>query len=113
MRTQEDSHHISARVALFAAILAMLGAASLFGLWVLVDLRQSYWSTVVVEHFPAVIGLPMAAVGAFIVVVLLRQSTEGPIEFSGLGFSFKGPSGAVVLWLMCFLGIVVAVKALW
>ncbi len=59
-------------------------------------------SKVILEHFPATFGLPLAAGGAFILVVLLRH-TQGPIEFEGLGFKFRGASGPVVPGCCVFL----------
>ena len=59
-----------------------------------------------------VIGLPAAAAGAFLVVMLLRN-TEGPLEFEGLGFKFKGASGPVILWALCFLVIASVIRMLW
>ena len=35
------------------------------------------WSKIFVEHFAATVGLPMAAVAAFVIVVLLQQG-EAP-----------------------------------
>ena len=101
------------KIAHFIAFAVSVAAVILFAFWVLVDWRQPYWSRIIEEHFAAIIGLPMSAAGAFIVVVFLRQGVAGPIEFEGMGFKFKGPSGAVVLWLMCFLGIVIGIKVLW
>jgi hypothetical protein len=70
----------------------------------LVDLTQ--------KHFAALIGVPMAALMSMCVVTLLRY-TAGPIEFKVPGFEFQGASGQVVLWVMCFLAIISAVKLLW
>tara|TARA_Y100000588_G_C13362633_1_gene547192 strand:- start:124 stop:468 length:345 start_codon:yes stop_codon:yes gene_type:complete len=69
-------------------------------------------SKVIIDHFPATFGLPLAAGGAFILVVLLSQ-TQGPVEFEGLGFKFRGASGPVVLWVLCFLAMVAGIKVLW
>ena len=64
------------------------------------------------EHYPAVVGLPFAAIGALGVVILVEM-TQGEIEFNALGFSFKGTAGQAILWLACFLGIALAMKMLW
>jgi hypothetical protein len=64
------------------------------------------------EHGAAVIGVPLAAVMAMCVVILLRFGT-GPIEFEGLGFKFRGAAGEVVFWIFCFLAIVAALRLLW
>ncbi len=56
--------------------------------------------------------LPFAGFIAFLLVTLLRIGS-GPIEFKALGFDFKGSSGPAILWILCFLAIVSAVKMLW
>ena len=108
-----SKHRRSTLLAQILAILAIvlvlggivpwwINAADLPNLWPLVE-----------ENFAAIIGLPMAAVSAFIVVAVLREGSENPIKFEALGFKFEGTSGAVVLWLMCFLGIAICIKLLW
>ena len=64
------------------------------------------------EHFQALVGLPAAAFASTFIILILKI-TEGPIEFSGLGFNFKGASGQVVLWVFCYLAIVGSIKLLW
>jgi hypothetical protein len=49
----------------------------------------------------------MAATTSFSIVSLFKV-TNGPIEFEALGFKFHGASGPVVLWLLCFLAVVVS-----
>lgn len=51
-------------------------------------------------------ALVTAGVGAFAVVAILKQTYGGPLTFKGLGFEFQGASGPVVMWLICYLGIV-------
>jgi hypothetical protein len=65
-----------------------------------------------VKDFPVLVGLPVAAVGAFVIVTFLRQG-EAPIEFEGLGFKLRGAAGQVVLWLLCFIVFAVSIKLLW
>jgi hypothetical protein len=93
--------------------LAVLMTTILFGLalWVIV-VGFDYWPQLMREHFAAVIGLPGAAAVAFALVGFLRQ-TDGPLEFEGLGFKFKGAAGQVVMWVLCFLAIAGAIKWLW
>lgn len=67
---------------------------------------------VALSHFAATVGLPSAALAALCIVVFL-ESASGPIEFEGLGFKFKGASGPIVLWMLCFLAITAAIKLLW
>jgi len=101
------------KIVTISAIATVFGSAMLFVLWLVTDWTQSYWTKLVEEHFAAIIGLPMAALASFVIVVFLKQTSTEKIEFEGLGFKFKGPSGEVVLWLMCFIGIALAIKLLW
>lgn len=64
------------------------------------------------DRFPAVVGLPCAALFSLFLVTFLRQAA-GPIEIKMAGMEFKGPSGQVIMWLICFLGIALAIKLLW
>ncbi|MEW5926525.1 MAG: hypothetical protein AB1941_03500 [Gemmatimonadota bacterium] len=69
-------------------------------------------TAIAVAHFPAVLGLPFAALAALCLVLVL-EAHSGAIEFEALGFKFRGASGPVVLWVMCFLAIVLGIKVLW
>lgn len=96
----------------FAALTVVAGAI-VFGFTILVIATQfREWQTVLKDHFAAIIGLPGAAAVSFAIVVFLRQ-TEGPIEFEGLGFKFRGAAGQVVMWIACFLAIAAAIKWTW
>lgn len=64
------------------------------------------------EHSAAIIGLPMAAMAALVIVLLLEFSV-GHISFKFAGFHFKGASGPMVLWVMSFLSMVIGIKLLW
>lgn len=72
----------------------------------------SWLLEVVEQHFAATIGIPLSAVSAACIVIIL-ESTSGPIRFEALGFKFSGASGPVVLWLFCFLAMILALKLLW
>ena len=67
---------------------------------------------IVQEHFVAIVGIPIVALIAMCVVILLRYSA-GPIEFSALGFAFRGAAGQVVFWIFCFLALIAALRLLW
>jgi hypothetical protein len=64
------------------------------------------------QHFAATIGIPLSALSAFCVVVLLRATT-GPIEIESKFIEFRGASGPIVFWILCFLAIIFGVKVLW
>lgn len=74
--------------------------------------QPNSWLIALIQNHFAVILVPMAALMSMCVVILLRYSA-GPIEFKVPGFEFKGASGQVVLWVVCFLAIVTALKLLW
>ncbi len=98
------------KVTLAFAVLVTLAGAAYFAFAIWVVARD--WETVLTQHFAAIIGLPGAAAVAFVIVVFLRQ-TEGPIEFEGLGFKVKGAAGQVLMWVICFLALIGAIKLLW
>ena len=87
---------------IFAGARALFSADSLGE-----DIRQ-----LLLNKMPVIVGLPAAAMTAFLVVALLKQAS-GPIEFEGAGFKFRGASGQVVLWLLCFIVIAAMIKWLW
>lgn len=64
------------------------------------------------KNFLVIIGLPLAAVASLFLVLILEYS-RGPIEFAAFGFSFKGASGPLIMWVICFLAIATAFKLLW
>lgn len=98
---------------LFFAIVAVLYGMFVFGYTIyVVAIGFRFWEEVLRLHFAAIIGLPGAAAVAFVLVVFLRQ-TDGPVEFEGLGFKFKGAAGQVVMWVVCFLAIATAIKMCW
>jgi uncharacterized membrane protein YjgN (DUF898 family) len=81
-------------------------------LTLLLRLRTEVLERIVEKQFAVVVGLPLAAALAALIVIGLRH-TEGPIKFKGLGFEFEGTSGQVVLWVVCFLAIAGAIRLLW
>jgi hypothetical protein len=95
-----------------AAVFSLLSIVVLVRAGFREGLHANLYFSVIRDHFVAVVGLPMAAVAALFIVLVLR-STDGPLEFEALGITFRGGSGPVVLWLVCFLGIVVALKLIW
>ena len=73
---------------------------------------EEFWIPIAKEHFSAIVGLPMAALAALCIVLVLRISS-GPLEFEGWGLKFKGAAAPIVFWLLCFLAMAGAIKLLW
>jgi hypothetical protein len=48
----------------------------------------------------------------FLGASVLRETT-GKLEFEALGFKFRGASGPVVLWVLCYFAITLSIKLLW
>ena len=104
----------------FIVKLALLGVmafgviftCSFFGVLVHSFWTDKQWIDIAKEHTSAVVGLPIATVTAFLLVSIL-QVTSGKIEFEGIGFKFRGASGPVVLWIACFIVLVIGIRLLW
>jgi hypothetical protein len=90
---------------------AMVLVVILFGSLV-VRKDAAFWDDILKDHIAAIVGLQAAAALSFALVVFLRQ-VDGPIEFEGLGFKFKGAAGQVVMWIICFLAVTAAIKMSW
>ena len=85
------------------------------GLWwsgFLLTLKSGRWTEIYFQHFPVTMGIPSAMVGALVICTLFR-TTEGQIKFGGFGFHFEGAAGPIVMWVLCFLAQIVAIRILW
>ena len=64
------------------------------------------------------LGIPCAAISAFAIVAALLKAyplelnAAGQLQLKAFGIEFSGPAGPITLWLMCFLGFVIALKML-
>src|SRR4051812_946958 len=94
-------------------------AGGLIGLLVLASMTvwtvtgASWYRQLLIEHYPVLIGLPSAALLAYIIVVLFEARFD-KIEMSvGTLLKFRGASGPVVLWTLIFSTITVAIRLLW
>jgi hypothetical protein len=90
---------------------AFLGVAA-FTLVLWRGFRDQAWLSIAQQNFPAVIGLPMSAIAALFIVLVLRIAA-GPIEVELGPLKFKGAAAPVVFWLICFLAIALMIKLLW
>ena len=72
----------------------------------------NWFLQMVQEHPAATIGVGMSAVSAFCLVAVLELYV-GPIELEGMGFKFRGATGPVFLWALCFVVMIWGVWLLW
>jgi hypothetical protein len=116
MSEAETNQATAARIRRVAQWLILLGGAVFAGTFVVGGavsmLTDPDLYRIALQHFPATIGLPSAGIASLCIVVAL-ENTSGPIEFEGFGLKFKGASGPIVLWVICFLAIAGAIKWLW
>jgi hypothetical protein len=92
--------------------LAMLGAP-IFMMYLLYQNDPDNGLTQLIRTNPqAWLGIPWAG-GAALVVVLLFKPLFGEMEFKAIGIEFKGSSGPVVLWVLCFAAEVAGIVALY
>lgn len=101
------------RVLSWAAVVAVIAyGVLLFSLLLIGGWREPRMEALVFKHYTTVIGLPSAAAAPLFIVLVLKAAA-GPIEFEALGLKFRGASGPVVLWVLCFLAIVLAITLVW
>lgn len=92
-------------------VVAFLALISLWAFSILLsfdDVRRE----LLVQHFPAFVGLPAAGAAAFILLFLFRQ-VSGPIELQLFGIKCKGAEGPAILWTILFAVMAAAIKLLW
>ncbi len=74
--------------------------------------REGDFVALMVRYPGSMLGVPFCTMMALLIVLLLR-TVEGPIEFSAFGISFKGASGPILMWVICFAALAWATKYLW
>lgn len=66
------------------------------------------------EHFPATVGLPLAAIASLVIVVLLEARFDQiEMKFFHGFIEFRGAAGPIVLWGFCFLIMAGSIKIVW
>lgn len=84
-----------------------------FDLYAVVHMAPlGFFDQVAIEHLVSVIGLPCAAISSLVLVLVLR-TVAGNVEFKVLGFEFKGASGPIIMWILCFLAMTLAITKTW
>jgi hypothetical protein len=60
----------------------------------------------IARNFYTTFAIPLAAIAAFCLVLVLRQWSG---HFEAFGLKIQAWAGAAILWLLCFLGITAAI----
>ena len=66
----------------------------------------------IIDHYAVFLTLPCAGFAALLLVVIFDEA-YGNIKFSIWELNFEGASGPLILWIICYLSIVLSVKLLW
>lgn len=114
--SREVGHGVQTARTVFTWIVLFFGALFSVGcLWVTYDrwANDPRWNELALQHFAAMVGIPVAALVAIFVVLALGATVEGPIEVKGLSFEFKGAAGPAILWAILFLAFAGAIRLLW
>lgn len=65
------------------------------------------------HHYRVVVGMPLMAMTSLLLVCIFHAAA-GPIEFeTPFGFKFRGASGPIVLFVMCYLAFAATLRLLW
>jgi hypothetical protein len=91
---------------------AVSGAAALLLILRLFFSDQSLFKDLVRDHVRAIVGIPLASASAFC-ILLFFEARSGNVQFTGLGFTFKGGAGPAVIWVFAFLAFTGAIRLLW
>ncbi len=75
----------------------VLGLSLIFG-------YRIYWDAPIDPSFVPFMCVGFGVIVAFAIVISLSYAA-GELEFEAPGFRFKGASGPIVLWVVCFLAI--------
>jgi hypothetical protein len=106
------------KVASWGAVIGAIGLGSFLALFLAIqafhptDPNTNWMIAQFKQHFAATIGIPLSALSAFCIVTLLRATT-GPIEIESRFINFRGASGPIIFWILCFIVTFIGVKDLW
>jgi len=74
---------------------------------------KSWFLDMILAHPSGTIGIAISAISAFSVVTVLDVFARDPIEIRFWQFEVKGAAGPVILWVLCFLALVLGGEVLW
>ncbi len=95
-------------------LMVILGLA----FFIFLFLQQWFWGldprlfNQIVDHYAVFLTVPCAAFAALLLVVVFDEA-YGDIKFSIWVLNFEGASAPLILWILCFLSIILSIKVLW
>lgn len=95
-----------------SAILITIFAIYVFFIMAKRGYDTQVWLPIAQKHFATVVGLPMAGIASFLIVLVLEY-VSGKINFEVLGLKFNGAASQIVFWILCYLTIVLSIKLTW
>ena len=95
---------------LFSLAVLFLGLGYLVQLWMYGS--SGIFDEILKQHFLVSVGIPFAMMAAATLVAIF-EIQSGEIDFKGFGLNFSGSAGQIVMWVICFLSIISALKLLW
>ena len=81
--------------------------------WISLPTLQLISEEALREHLVVFLGLPSAFIASAFLVFLFKDQKEDAIELEALGLKIKGYTNPIVLWVICFLTIVLSINLLW
>ena len=109
----EDGVSVSLRKAYLRIVI--ISTAALVALYITILILSGHrgdFPQLAYNHAGTAFGIPCAAMVSLALVLLLR-TVSGNIQFKALGFEFKGASGPIIMWILCFLSLVLAIVKTW
>jgi len=94
-----------------AVVVCSLGFLAAAAVWI-ANFRATWQIEILRNHYAAIIGLPAAAAGAFVLITLFRQ-VSGDIRVELWGLKLEGAAGPLMFWVICFLVMALAIKMVW
>lgn len=104
---------ISSRLGVAFAALVLAGLfCLLFGFFAVETFGYDTWREFALTKFSLVAGIPMAAALAFGIVIAFQETTDDALKIKLGPLEISGPAGPILLWIACFLAIVLAIYLL-
>jgi len=96
----------------WSIVVAGLGFILWFGCEVFFGSLRSVVFGMARVHYAAVVGVPCCGLAALFIVLLLRN-VAGAVQSIAFSLEFKGASGPIIMWILCFWALTFAMMKTW